>query len=109
MLSLTKEERKVILFLIIVALVGIGVNFLGKKYSSIQALVFPGENIFKVDLNKADKETLISVPGIGEKLAQRIMEYQKQNGGFRNLEDLKMIKGINGYRYNKLKELFFVE
>jgi len=109
MLSLTKEERKVILFLIIISLVGIGVNFLGKKYSSVKALACPGENIFKVDLNKADKEALMGVPGIGEKLAQRIMEYQKQNGGFRNLEDLKRIKGLNGYRYGKLKELFFVE
>lgn len=109
MLSLTKEERKVILFLIIISLMGIGVNFLGKKYSSVKALACPGGNIFKVDLNKADKEALMGVPGIGEKLAQRIMEYQKQNGNFANLEDLKKIKGITDYRYNKLKELFFVE
>jgi len=109
MLSLTKEERKVILFLIIISLVGIGVNFLGKKYSPVKALTCPAENILKIDLNKADKEALMGAPGIGEKLAQRIMEYRKQNGNFFSLEDLKEIKGITDYRYKKLKELFFVE
>ncbi len=109
MLSLTKEERKVILFLIAVTLVGIGADFLAKKYSSVKALACPSEDILKADLNKADKEALMGAPGIGDKLSQRILEYQKQNGNFSSLEDLKNIKGITDNRYKKLKELFFVK
>lgn len=109
MLNLTRQERQVILFLIIVALLGTGVNFLVKIYSPIRTIVSFSQNLLKVDLNKSDKDTLKSLSGIGEKLAQRIIEYHKQNGDFKSLEDLKKIKGVTDYRYKKLEELFFVE
>lgn len=109
MVSFTRQEREVILFLISVALVGMGINFLAKRYSSVKAITCFSENILKADLNKADKEALMGTPGIADKLAQRIIEYQKQNGNFTSLEDLKKIKGITEYRYKKLKELFYLE
>lgn len=108
MLNLTKQERQVILFLIIVALVGTGINFLAKRYSAVEAVACFDQNIAKIDLNKADREMLVSITGIGEKLAQRILEYRNQNGDFTGVEELKKIKGITDYRYEKLKDLLFV-
>ena len=108
MFSLTREERKVILFLITVALVGMGINFLSKRYSAVKTIICFDQNMGKLDLNQADKETLIGVSGIGEILAQRIIEYRSQQVGFKDIEELKKIKGISGYKYEKLKDYLVV-
>ena len=52
----------------------------------------PGSRI--VGLNSATVKDLQSLPGIGPKLAQRIVTYRASNGPFRNLSDLDMVKGI---------------
>jgi competence ComEA-like helix-hairpin-helix protein len=103
MLNLTKQERQVILFLITVVLCGIGLEVLSKRYASVRHIVCLNQDIGKVELNKADKETLIGVPGIGEKLAQRILDYRKEKTRFTSIEELKDVKGINEYRYEKIK------
>lgn len=106
MFELTPQEKQVILFLITVTLVGIGINSLSKKYSQSKIIAYLNQNPSKINLNKADKETLISIPGLGEKLAQRIIEYRRQQGGFEGIEELKNIKGLAGYRYEKIKDYF---
>lgn len=109
MLSLTRQERQVILFLITVALVGMGINFLGKRYSPIRAIVCSTQDFGKIDLNTADKDLLISIPGIGERLAERIMAYREKQVSFSNIEELKSIKGITDYRYEKIKDYLTVK
>lgn len=109
MFSLTRQERGVILFLITMALVGRGIEFLIKKYSSVRTFLCFNQDIGKVNLNKADKETLIGVPGIGERLAQRIIEHREKQGDFEEIEELKKIKGITAYRYEKFKDSFYIK
>ncbi len=109
MFNLTAEERKVILFLITIGFIGIGINFLIKINSSVKILSCYGQDIGKVDLNSADRDLLISVPGIGTKLAQRIIDYRQERGGFKDIEDLKNIKGITNYRYEKIKDSFIIK
>lgn len=103
MLNLTKQERQVILFLITAAFIGISINFLIKIYSPAKSIVSFTGDIGKVDLNSADKDLLISVPGVGEKLAVRILEYRDKQRGFGSIEELKGIKGITEYKYERLK------
>jgi competence ComEA-like helix-hairpin-helix protein len=109
MLDLTQEERKVVLFLMSVALLGAGISFLSKKYQPVRSFICSGQDITKIDLNKADKETLISISGIGEKISQRILDYRAQTKGFNSVEELKNIKGITNYRYEKFKDNFYVK
>jgi len=109
MLNLTRQERQVFLFLISLGLAGLGINFLSKEYSAVKTLICFNQDIAKADLNKADLDTLISITGIGEKLARRIIEYRKQNGDFKGLDELLKIKGINSYRYEKIKGLLCVK
>jgi competence protein ComEA len=90
------------------ALLGITISSLAKAYSPIKIVAGFSQDIGKIDLNKADKETLMSVSGIGEKLAQRILAYRLQQGQFNSLEELKNIKGINNYRYEKIKDYLIV-
>lgn len=63
----------------------------------------------KININKADYEDLIALPSIGDKIANRIIEYRKENGEFKDIEELKLIKGIGHKNFKKLKELITVE
>ena len=56
-----------------------------------------------VELNTADKEELMTLPGIGEKLAEAILEHRKANGAFRKAEELMEVPGIGEKRFEALK------
>ena len=47
-----------------------------------------------VNLNAASKEQLMVLPGVGEKLAQRIVSHREEKGSFASLDDLLLIKGL---------------
>lgn len=59
-----------------------------------------------IDINKADLETLKTIPGIGDKLAQNIIDYRNQNGYFTDLKELLNIKGIGEKKYFSIKDYF---
>jgi competence protein ComEA len=56
-----------------------------------------------VNINTATSAELESLPGVGPKLAQRIIEYREKNGGFKKLEDLMSVQGIGEKNFLKLK------
>jgi competence protein ComEA len=109
MLNLTRQERQVILFLIVVALLGLGINFLLKHHSKIKIIAYVSQDIAKIDINKAGKQSFMDVPGVGKILAQRIIDYRKQNAGFEVIAELKSIKGISKPKYEAIKDYFIVE
>lgn len=109
MLSLTIGERRVALFLISVALIGLGINFAIKAKPSIEKVVKVDDHIVKIDINQASLEDLSCMQNITPALAKKIIEYRQAHSQFRKLDELKEIKGIGEYRYQKLKDLFFVE
>ena len=98
-----------ILFLASIALAGMGLRFSHKKFSRVQVIAGQYKDFGKVNLNTASKELLLSVPGIGEKLAGRIIEYREKQARFSEVADLKQIKGVTDYRYRKLKDSFLVK
>ncbi|MFH0913279.1 MAG: helix-hairpin-helix domain-containing protein [Candidatus Omnitrophota bacterium] len=109
MFNLTQEERRVILFLLAVALLGLGINFAIKVNSPIVSVLVRDDHFAKVNLNQANPQDLLSLTGITPKLAESIIAYRNAKGAFGDIEELKQIKGIGEYRYEKLKDLFYVE
>ncbi|MFA4984847.1 MAG: ComEA family DNA-binding protein [Candidatus Omnitrophota bacterium] len=108
MLNLTQQECRAILFLTALALIGSGANFIIKMNSKTRPMPVLSFDIARINLNDADEEALMKVPGIGEKTAQRILDYRFREGGFGGIEELKKVKGISGYRYERLKDYFTV-
>ncbi|MDX1944784.1 MAG: helix-hairpin-helix domain-containing protein [Pirellulaceae bacterium] len=49
---------------------------------------------FKIDINAADWPELCLMPGVGEQLARRIVEHRAEHGPFRDLKDLRKVRGI---------------
>ena len=62
----------------------------------------------RIDLNRATKEELIELPGIGPVLAERIIQFRRQHGGFRGVEELLEVKGIGRKRFERIKDLVVV-
>ncbi|MGQ9616047.1 MAG: ComEA family DNA-binding protein [Spirochaetota bacterium] len=68
------------------------------------------ENKFKqVDINNADLEELIGLPGIGREIAMRIIDYRTTHGPFKELRELIEIKGIGEKKLEILKEYIMIK
>lgn len=60
----------------------------------------------KVNVNSATAEQLAAVPGVGPKLAARIVEHRQKSGGFKSLEDMLGVKGIGEKSFAKMQGYF---
>ena len=58
-----------------------------------------------INLNTATVEQLATLPGIGPKTAERIVEYRTKSGGFKKIEELMNVKGIGEKSFLKIKPL----
>lgn len=58
---------------------------------------------YSIEINKADTTELIALPGIGNKLANRIINFRKKLGGFYSLEQLDEVYGLPDSTFDRLK------
>ena len=59
----------------------------------------------KININKASKEELDTLPGIGESTAEKIINYRKEHKSFKSIEELKEVKGIGDAKFEEIKDL----
>ncbi|MDE5884972.1 MAG: helix-hairpin-helix domain-containing protein [Oscillospiraceae bacterium] len=84
-------------------------NFENPETIEIPELSEIPEISFPLELNQASFEELCAVPGIGEVLAQRILDYRETNGGFLNCGQLLEIYGIGETIYTEILPYFYLE
>jgi competence protein ComEA len=61
-----------------------------------------------VNINTATAEELMRLPGIGEVIAERIIEYRQRNGLFRRAEEIIIVDGMSERKYRAIRELVCV-
>lgn len=70
--------------------------------SDTQGYVVEKDGLFLININRADKEMLMMLDGIGEVTAQRIIDYRSENGAFESVEELLDVKGIGEKTLEKM-------
>jgi competence protein ComEA len=86
----------------------------GEAAATVRTLVAPGEEgeaaapTGPVNVNTADLETLIALPGIGAVLAERIVRYRAENGPFQSIEELIEVPGIGARNLETFRHLITV-
>ena len=67
-----------------------------------------GDTKAKVNINTANKDTLKTIPGIGDTKANNIIAYRKKNGFFKTIDDIKNVDGIGDAIFESIKEYITV-
>lgn len=124
MFSLTPKERKVLIFIGLLILIGSILRFfnvcpvrdnpsqgfdvcLRQTISNgVNEKVSPefSSNQLPININKASQKELERIPGIGEVIARRIIDYRNQYGEFKTPEDLRKVKGIGEKKLQAIKD-----
>lgn len=71
---------------------------------SVGVLTTPGSEGQKINLNLATAADLETLPGIGEVLAQRIIEHRESNGPFASVDELVEVSGIGEARLEDMRD-----
>lgn len=78
------------------------------SFESVNDASVVNEKGVKVNINQCSKSELISLPGIGEKTAEKILEYRKEHG-FSRIEDIMKVKGIGEKKFEAIKDLICIQ
>ena len=62
----------------------------------------------KVNINTASLTELQTLPRIGPKVAQRIINYRKEHGPFKRVEDIMKVRGIGEKTFLRIRDLITV-
>lgn len=65
--------------------------------------------IVKINVNVASKQELMTLPGIGEVMSERIIAYRTDVGPFQSIGDLKKVKGISKRKLEQLVPFISIE
>ncbi len=137
-LSLTTAERRVLQFLLAGFVIGIGVKLTRElvaspakfdysatdsTFAALSAAAAPAEPqedatesttvspapSGPVRVNSATKAELMTLPGVGEVMAERIMLEREDNGPFTTVENLTRVRGIGKKRIEQLRPLVIID
>jgi len=90
-------------------ILGIGIGLVFSFLLSMQVQAVPKDGEKKININTASLAELQKLPRIGKKVAQRIIDYRKEHGKFKKIEEIMKVKGIGERIFKNLKDIITVE
>ena len=121
MLDLTKEEKVILIFLALTFVTGAGISAYKKSAQKTELSVRPykiealkdADEFIKerrfININSTNLDELRRLPGVGAKLAERIIAYRSVHGAFSFSEELMQVKGIGEKKFEQFKDLIVLE
>lgn len=118
LLGWTKQEKRVLFFLLVAGFAGVLAGFGRSLFGKSGSLVWrepesrverPLSSCLQVDLNRATREELETLPGIGPKLSARIVRFREEQGGFSSVQELLQVPGIGRKTLERLKPYLVVK
>jgi len=114
MLGFTRRETGVLIFLIVTFIIGFCIWVYRQRWEPIPEIVYDNKGSIKtesfhqeekivVSLNRGSKEDFERLEGIGTVVAERIVRYRKDHGGFKRVEELMEVRGIGKKKFQKIK------
>lgn len=82
---------------------GMQINVPGSPKSGVATASAAATN-GKININTADKIELDKLPGVGPAMAEKIIKYRQENGVFKDIAELKKVRGIGEAKFNRLKD-----
>ncbi len=127
LICLTRQERTVIIFLVVSLLIGNSILFVKRRRQNFatdlvtfneltldeliiksDSLLEGGKKYLKIDVNTATLQELQLLPGVGQATARNIIDCRDRLGRFRVPEDLLKVKGIGEAKYGTIKDCIVV-
>lgn len=84
------------------------VPVIGETVTEPVAVQNSGTESGLVNINTADADKLMSIPGIGKSKADKIISYREKNGSFGSISDIMNVDGIKNGMYDKIKDFITV-
>jgi competence ComEA-like helix-hairpin-helix protein len=121
MFDLTKQEKIILIFLSLTFVTGLGISSYKKAQKKIELDIQPYRMVALEDadrfiaqqsvinINSSKIDELTRLPGVGGKIAQRIVQYHTLHGPFKSKEELMQVKGIGKKKFAKIKDLIVLE
>lgn len=115
MLELTRQEKRVLIFLAAVFILGIAILYVKSliRQPKIEVVsdIEKGQirEVRIININTASKEDIMRLRGIGPALAEAIVEYRASHGAFKDKEGLLHVKGIGPAKYEMIKDRIRIE
>jgi competence protein ComEA len=80
--------------------------YIPKVGENVEKSQFPISNVQSkiIRINSASLEELDKLDGVGPAIAQRIIDYRMENGGFKSVEEIKLVPGIGDKMFEKIKD-----
>lgn len=109
----SKREFIVVIFFLVVFTAGIGLKYVKDNHLDVE----PTEIVYKshskagyrIDINKADRNELILLPGIGKTRAKAIIEYRNKYGAFNSVDELLNIYGVGESTLNSIRNVVVIK
>ena len=61
-----------------------------------------------ININRASKQELTALPGIGDSTADKIVRYREEHGDFKSIEEIMKVSGIKDKLFSRSKEYITV-